>query len=149
WIGAKNYSYDAQGFQTIGNINVVTDSYSFYGDLASFTETPSNGAGDILLGEGYFNNLVAANSNGGYDWVRDHNGVDATITIRFTDSGSLDVKRTFKVDGNLSGWCGKFVQTCYGFSSGFEKCDVWPNTTGCSYLVSYLKRSKSANVRVW
>jgi len=149
WIGANNYSYDAQGFQTLGNINQVTDSFNFYGDLATISNAGIINGGDILLGEGYYNNLAAATSNGGYEWVRDHNGVDATITIRFTDSGNLDVKRTFKVDGELGGWCGKFVQTCYGFTSEFDKCNDWPNTTGCNYSVSRLKRSKSANVRVW
>ncbi len=148
WIGANNFSFDAQGFQTVGDINKTTTDYNFYGDLPSINQFLV-GSGDIFFGEGYYSNLVVAKTDAGYEWVKDHNGVDATITIRFTDSGSLDVKRTFKVDGNLSGWCGKFVQTCYGFSSDFEKCDNWPNTTGCSYTVLQLKRSKSANVRVW
>jgi len=148
WIGANNFSFDAQGFQTVEDINKTTIDYIFYGDLPSINQILV-GSGDIFFGEGYYSNLVVAKTDAGYEWVKDHNGVDASITIRFTDSGSLDVKRTFKVDGNLSGWCGKFVQTCYGFSSEFEKCDNWPNTTGCSYTVLQLKRSKSANVRVW
>ncbi|MBN2753480.1 MAG: hypothetical protein JXR81_01305 [Candidatus Goldbacteria bacterium] len=149
WMGAKNYTYDAQGFQTTGPINAVTDSYNFYGDLAAITNAGADGGGDILLGEGYYSNLAVAKANGGYEWVMDHNGVDATITIRFTDSGNLDVKRTFKVDGELGGWCGRFFQNCFGFYSEFDKCNDWPNTTGCSYSVLRLKRSKSANVRVW
>lgn len=149
WIGVKNCSYDAQGFQTQGDINTLTDSFNFYGDLATVSNKGIINGGDILLGEGYYNNLAVATTNSGYEWVKDHNGVDATITIRFTDSGNLDVKRIFKVDGELGGWCGKFSQTCFGFTSQFEKCNDWPNTTGCSYTVINLKRTKSANVRVW
>jgi hypothetical protein len=151
FIGATNYHFNPSECSYNGaNMTCETVDCSFWGDVDTITSYNNfgGGSGSMPLGEGNYSNLVVAGSNGDYTWVKNHDGMDAFIKVRFTDGGNLDVTRTFSSANGFGSLCGEFFQMCWGAPSSFSKCGNWPNTTGCSYSPMSLHKSKTCSAWV-
>ncbi len=145
YVGANNFNYEAQGTAlTQGNIVRQIVSSALIGDHVGYMTDPVfSSPGSACCSIGNYDSLATFTSTdyniSTKDQVWGHNGLDGTITIRFTDDANLDVTRTFTTTSSSNGWgqaCGRFHQTCQVVASGdFDKCGSYPNTWGCSYTV--------------
>ncbi|PKL90899.1 MAG: hypothetical protein CVV21_10920 [Candidatus Goldiibacteriota bacterium HGW-Goldbacteria-1] len=145
YLAVNNYNYTCTD-SAVGVISSSVSGHNIWGDLPGIGNSEYF-EGNLPEGEGNYKNIVKINaSNGGYAYCKDHDGVYGSITIRFTDSNVLDVRRTFVVDSGFGELCGEFSQICWTYASSLYKCGNWPNQTGCSYTPIKLKKSKSETV---
>lgn len=147
WIGAKNYNTDVQNFYVSGSVKIEYASHQFTGDIAVIQNTYLN-QNDIDLEEGHYENLVKAESEGGSAWVKTHDAVNGSITMRFYDDGYLDVIRTFSVAGDFGVMCGSYLQKTGNWgiqSSPISFCGDFPSVFGYSYCSVTLKKSKAGH----
>ncbi len=146
WIGAKNFVPEIQNFVLSGNMKVQYVSHELWGEIPQIYDNYT-GLSNIEYSEGYYQVLIRAESNAGYDWVRDHNNSDGSMTLRFYDDKDFSVIRSFHVPGSMGTLCGHYHQVCFGlYFSAFDKCGNYPNTTGCVYAPIKMKRVKEANI---